>query len=191
VSPPESVERRGGTGAYYSGPWAEVLHGDCAEVLNAYPEDTFSCVVTDPPYGLSEDPPAGQVLESWLAGLEYSPSPGRSTGFMGERWDGFVPGPVVWKEILRVLKPGGFLLAFAGSRTRDYLGVSLRLAGFRVEDSIEWLYAQGHPTRNRRAELAVSQEAASGARGERRRAHGMVPLGSPESARHFSGRAQP
>lgn len=174
-------------GAYYSGKWAEVHQGDCREVLAELPEDTFSAVVTDPPYGLSEEPPVEEVLSRWLVGEEYEPSLGAG-GFMNQNWDAFVPGPALWSEILRVLKPGGFLMAFAGTRTRDYLGISLRLAGFRVEDSIEWLNAQGHPTRNRRAELAIEQEAAAGAVGQRRRAHGMVPLIGHESARAYRGR---
>lgn len=176
-------------GAYYSGTWAELYHGDSAEVLKAYGDNTFAAVVSDPPYGLSErEPPVEDVLRSWLAGAEYEPENGRARGFMNEDWDGFVPGPGVWREILRVLKPGGFLFAFAGTRTRDYLGLALRLAGFRVEDSIEWLTAQGFPTRNRRAELALAQKAGAGARGARRRAHGMVPTEGLESARHFEGR---
>lgn len=174
-------------GAYYSGQWAEVLHGDCSEVLAEFPENTFSAVITDPPYGLSEEPPVEDVLSSWLAGEEYEPACGAG-GFMNKSWDAFVPGPAVWSEVLRVLKPGGFLLAFAGSRTRDYLGISLRLAGFRIEDSIEWLNAQGHPTRNRRADLALEQEASANGRGQRRRAHGMVPLAGHESARGYRGR---
>lgn len=174
-------------GAYYSGRWAEIHHGDCAEVLAEFPENTFSAIISDPPYGLSEEPRIEDVLSSWLAGEEYEPACG-SGGFMNAGWDTFLPGPVVWKEILRVLKPGGFLLAFAGTRTRDYLGLALRLAGFRIEDSIEWLNAQGHPTRNRRAELAMEQETGAGSRGERRRAHGMVPLEGHESAGAYRGR---
>lgn len=174
-------------GAYYTGKWAEVYEGDCAEVLADYPSDTFSAVITDPPYGLSEEPPVEDVLGSWLAGEDYQPACGAG-GFMNASWDGFLPGPRVWREVLRVLKPGGFLLAFAGTRTRDYLGLALRLAGFRIEDSIEWLNAQGHPTRNRRAELAIEQEAQAGGVGERRRAHGMVPLAGHESAAAYRGR---
>lgn len=178
---------RSAPGAYYSGEWAEVHHGDCREVLAEFPENTFSAVISDPPYGLSEEPPVEDILSRWLAGEEYEPARGAG-GFMNRSWDAFVPGPAVWAEILRVLKPGGFLMAFAGTRTRDYLGISLRLAGFRIEDSIEWLNAQGHPTRNRRAALALEQEAGAAGRGERRRAHGMVPLDGYESAAAYTGR---
>lgn len=64
---------------------------------------------------------------------------------MGKRWDAFVPPPAVWDECLRVLTPGGHLLAFAGSRTLDLMGLSVRLAGFEIRDQIAWLYSQGFP----------------------------------------------
>lgn len=66
-------------------------------------------------------------------------------GFMGKSWDSFVPGPSVWRECFRVLKPGGHLLSFAGSRTFDLMGLSIRLAGFEIRDSIAWLYGSGFP----------------------------------------------
>ncbi len=61
-------------------------------------------------------------------------------GFMGKSWDSFVPHPDIWKEVYRVLKPGGHALVFAGTRTQDLMTISLRLAGFEVRDVIEWLY---------------------------------------------------
>jgi hypothetical protein len=59
---------------------------------------------------------------------------------MGKSWDSFVPGPAVWKEALRVLKPGGHLLCFAGSRTVDLMGMAIRLGGFEIRDQLQWLY---------------------------------------------------
>jgi len=99
-------------------------------------------VVTDPPYGLSREPDIREVLEKWLAGEDYTH---RGSGFMGKTWDSFVPGPSVWREVYRVLKPGGHALVFAGTRTQDLMTVSLRLAGFEVRDVIEWLYFNGFP----------------------------------------------
>jgi hypothetical protein len=64
---------------------------------------------------------------------------------MGRAWDAFVPPPAVWDECLRVLKPGGHLLAFAGSRTADLMGMSVRLAGFEIRDTITWHYGNGFP----------------------------------------------
>jgi site-specific DNA-methyltransferase (adenine-specific) len=64
---------------------------------------------------------------------------------MGKSWDSFVPPPAIWDECLRVLKPGGHLLAFAGTRTYDLMGISIRMAGFEIRDSIGWVYGSGFP----------------------------------------------
>lgn len=66
-------------------------------------------------------------------------------GFMQRAWDSFVPGPSVWREVYRVLKPGGHAVVFAGSRTSDLMGLALRFAGFEVRDSIGWQYWSGFP----------------------------------------------
>jgi DNA modification methylase len=66
-------------------------------------------------------------------------------GFMGKKWDSFVPQPVFWKECFRVLKPGGYLLSFFGTRTYDWGVMAIRLAGFSVRDQIQWLYGSGMP----------------------------------------------
>jgi DNA modification methylase len=64
---------------------------------------------------------------------------------MGKSWDSFVPHPDIWREAYRVLKPGGYALVFAGTRTQDLMTIALRLAGFEVRDVIEWLYFSGFP----------------------------------------------
>jgi hypothetical protein len=64
---------------------------------------------------------------------------------MGKSWDAWVPGPAYWREALRVLKPGGHLLAFAGSRTQDLMGMALRLAGFEIRDCLMWVFGSGFP----------------------------------------------
>lgn len=64
---------------------------------------------------------------------------------MGKEWDSFVPPPAVWDECLRVLKPGGHVLTFAGTRTMDLMTLGLRLAGFDIRDSLAWLYGSGFP----------------------------------------------
>src|SRR5690606_12785739 len=66
-------------------------------------------------------------------------------GFMGRSRDAFVPPPAVWDECLRVLKPGGHLLAFAGSRTADLMGLSVRMAGLAIRDTIMWVCGSGCP----------------------------------------------
>ena len=91
-------------------------HGDCLEVLRSLPDCSVDSVVTDPPYGLS---------------------------FMGKRWDYDVPSVDVWTECLRVLKPGGHLLAFAGTRTQHRMAVRIEDAGFEIRDMIAWVYGSG------------------------------------------------
>ena len=120
----------------------QVIHGDCLEVLRTMPDNSVDAVVTDPPYGLSREPDIEEVLRHWLAGDDYNH---RGGGFMGKEWDSFVPGPSVWREVYRVLKPGGHALVFAGTRTQDLMTVSLRMAGFEIRDVIEWLYFSGFP----------------------------------------------
>lgn len=119
--------------------------GGCLDVLRDMPDGSVDAVVTDPPYGLAATRPAqvADVLAQWAAGdTEHTPT-GR--GFMGHEWDAFVPPPAVWAECLRVLKPGGHAVVFAGSRTADLMGVSLRLAGFDIRDTLQWLYGSGMP----------------------------------------------
>lgn len=119
-----------------------VEHGDCVERMRTMPDASVDAVVTDPPYGLSREPDVAEVLRHWLAGDDYVH---RGGGFMGKTWDSFVPGPTIWRECLRVLKPGGHLLAFSGSRTSDLQTVALRIAGFEIRDSLQWLYGSGFP----------------------------------------------
>ncbi len=93
-------------------------HGDCLEVLRTLADCSVDAVVTDPPYGLA---------------------------FMGKRWDYDVPAVDVWAECLRVLKPGGHLLAFAGTRTQHRMAVRIEDAGFEIRDMIAWVYGSGFP----------------------------------------------
>lgn len=114
------------------------LHvGDCTEVLQTLPDESIDAIVCDPPYGLSREPDIAEVLTHWLAGDDYEH---RGGGFMGKSWDSFVPGPAVWRECLRVLKPGGHLVAFGGTRTFDLQTIALRMAGFEIRDCLSWLY---------------------------------------------------
>ena len=64
---------------------------------------------------------------------------------MGKDWDSFVPPPAVWEECYRVLKPGGHMAVFAGTRTQDLMGLSIRLAGFEIRDQLNWIYGTGFP----------------------------------------------
>lgn len=95
-----------------------LMLGDCLEVLRTLPDNSVDSVVTDPPYGLS---------------------------FMGKKWDYDVPSVEIWAECLRVLKPGGHLLAFAGTRTQHRMAVRIEDAGFEIRDMIAWVYGSGFP----------------------------------------------
>jgi DNA modification methylase len=116
--------------------------GDNLEYLRTLPDNSVDSVVTDPPYGLGKEPDPRKVLAAWLNDEVYQPG---GKGFMGKEWDSFVPSPVLWQECLRVLKPGGHMIAFAGTRTYDWIVLGVRLAGFEIRDTISWLYGSGFP----------------------------------------------
>ena len=99
---------------------ARVVFGDCRDVLKTLADCSVDSVVTDPPYEL---------------------------GFMGKKWDstGIAYDVTVWEECLRVLKPGGHVLAFGGSRTWHRMAVAIEDAGFEIRDSIAWMYGSGFP----------------------------------------------
>lgn len=122
-----------------------LLHGDCLDVLRTMEDCSVDSVVTDPPYGLAACSSAliTETMIRWASGdRTFIPE---GAGFMGKGWDAFVPPPAVWDEVFRVLKPGGHVLAFAGSRTQDLMGLAIRLAGFEIRDSVAWLYGSGFP----------------------------------------------
>lgn len=121
---------------------ALLILGDNRQTLSLRADASVDAVVCDPPYGLGKEPDMAEVLRHWLAGDDYHATGG---GFMGKTWDSFVPGPATWREVFRVLKPGGHLLAFAGARTIDLMGLAIRLAGFEVRDCLSWLYGSGFP----------------------------------------------
>lgn len=116
--------------------------GDCLDVLAELEACSVDALVTDPPYGLGKPPPIREVLACWLAGETYEAKGG---GFMGKAWDAMVPPPEVWAAALRVVKPGAWGVVFAGTRTVDLMGISLRLGGWEVRDQIAYLYGSGFP----------------------------------------------
>ena len=121
----------------------KIIHGESTEVLKGLDDNSVDSVVCDPPYGLSKEPDITKVLSEWVNGDDSFVPDGK--GFMSKEWDGFVPPPSLWREVYRVLKPGGHALVFSGTRTQDLMTISLRLAGFEVRDVIEWLYFSGFP----------------------------------------------
>ena len=123
-----------------------IIHGDCLEELKKLEDNSIDAVVCDPPYGLSNTKPAqvADVLKAWVTGDTVS-VPAKRGGFMGKDWDSFVPPPAVWEECMRVLKPGGHMAVFAGARIQDLMGLSIRLAGFEIRDTLGWSYGSGMP----------------------------------------------
>lgn len=119
-----------------------IYHSDNIELLRNLPDNCIDSIVTDPPYGLGKEPNAEEILRSWLDTGDHEI---KGKGFMGKEWDAFVPSPAIWKECYRVLKPGGHLLAFFGTRTYDYGTLAIRLAGFEIRDMLAYLYGSGFP----------------------------------------------
>lgn len=122
----------------------ELNIGDCLDVLKEMEDNSIHAIVTDPPYGLSEHSTqdAFDCLNLWIKGEEFAHN---KKGFMGRSWDGWVPGPEIWKECYRVLKPGGSLLVFTGTRSVDLMGIAIRLSGFRILQCIIWVFGSGFP----------------------------------------------
>lgn len=96
----------------------ELFNGNCMDQMLFMADNSVDSIVTDPPYGLS---------------------------FMGKKWDYDVPSVDIWAECLRVLKPGGHLLAFSGTRTQHRMAVRIEDAGFEIRDMIAWVYGSGFP----------------------------------------------
>jgi len=98
----------------------QLINNDCIAAMKAMPDASVDSIVTDPPYEL---------------------------GFMGKSWDssGVAFNVEVWQEALRVLKPGGHLIAFSGSRTYHRMAVAIEDAGFEIRDQIMWVYGSGFP----------------------------------------------
>src|SRR5699024_1481319 len=142
----------------------KLYHGDCLEELKKLEDNSIDAVITDPPYGLSNTKPqqVADVLKAWVTGDTVS-VPAKRGGFMGKDWDSFVPPPAVWEECMRVLKPGGHMAVFAGARTQDLMGLSIRLAGFEIRDTLGWVYGSGFPKSHN---ISKSIDKAAGAKRE-------------------------
>ena len=140
----------------------QILVGNNLEILPTLPDNSIDSIVTDPPYGLSDNKYVADTIARWIAGERDFVPDGK--GFMGKAWDAFVPPPALWDECLRVLKPGGHLLAFFGSRTQDIGALAIRLAGFEIRDSIAWLYGSGFP---KSMDISKAIDKAAGAESER------------------------
>lgn len=122
---------------------ATIHAGEAAPLLDSLEEGCVHAVVTDPPYGLTSSLDTATMLAAWLADEEFIND---ANGYGGAVWDNSVPGPDLWRRVLRVLAPGGFALVFGASRTIGLTQVALQLAGFEVRDQWMWTYGGARPT---------------------------------------------
>ena len=115
-----------------------LLLGDCREVMRTLETASVDSIVTDPPYELTSARPGGRSPATEGKVMK---------GFMGMAWDGtgVAYDLATWREALRVLKPGGHLLAFGGTRTYHRLACAIEDAGFEVRDQLAWVYGSGFP----------------------------------------------
>jgi len=121
-----------------------VHNGDCLDLLPRL--GGVDAVVTDPPYALTDKHgPRIPQYGNGRGAQEERARRGNSKGFMGMHWDGDLPGVEHWQAVLRVLKPGGYMLAFGGTRTYHRLTCAIEDAGFEVRDCLMWVHAQGFP----------------------------------------------
>src|SRR6478609_1059134 len=121
----------------------QVLLGDCLEILKQIPDNTYHSIVTDVPYGLGDKDPTPEEILAFLGGAAL-----KTGDFMKADWD--IPSVAVWKEAYRVLRPGGYLLSFGGTRTWDLISMGIRMAGFELRDTLseeypalQWIQGMG------------------------------------------------
>ena len=139
---------------------SQLILNDCLVAMKDMADNSVDSIVTDPPYGLSAARNSGNASKG---------------GFMGKLWDYDVPSVEIWKEALRVLKPGGHLLAFGGTRTYHRLAVNVEDAGFEIRDQIMWIYGSGFPK-----SMNISK-AIDNAAGAEREVIGIGRSGSPDT----------
>lgn len=120
-----------------------VINDSSFSTLHTVEDNFFDALGTDPPYGLSKEPDISAMLRAWLSEGYYEH--GEKGGMLGMEWDAFVPQPLFWKEVFRTMKPGAFGFVFSATRNQDLMGLSLRMAGFRIVDCLAWVYSQGMP----------------------------------------------
>lgn len=135
----------------------KIYNGNCLEVLKTFEDNSLDSCVTDPPYGLN---------------------------FMNKHWDYDVPKVEVWKEVLRVLKPGGHLLCACGTRTQHRMAVNIEDAGFEIRDVITWHYGSGFP---KSLNIAMAIDKQSGAIGHRGKAFVTAGAGEREDIQGTQG----
>ncbi len=125
----------------------QIINGDNRAVLKTFPDNHFDSIVTDPPYGID---------------------------FLGKAWDANTGALETYQECLRVLKPGGHILAFSAARTYHHLAITLEQAGFEIRDQIMWIYSSGFP---KSQDVGRSIERSKNKQAERTKSAGYNPSG--------------
>lgn len=122
----------------------KIYNQNCLEGMKQLDDNSIDSIVTDPPYELTSKHGARSPQYGEGGKKYYGETVG---GFMGMKWDatGIAQNIDMWKECLRVLKPGGYLLAFGGTRTYHRMACTIEDAGFEIRDSIDWIYGSGFP----------------------------------------------
>jgi site-specific DNA-methyltransferase (adenine-specific) len=128
---------------------AHIIVGDCIAAMARLPEMLIDAVVTDPPYHLQSiskrfaNSPRSEKTERYAAG----PYGRHAAGFMGKKWDGgdIAMDSATWVAVLRLLKPGGHMLTFGGTRTHHRVWTAIENAGFEIRDTVYWVYGSGFP----------------------------------------------
>jgi site-specific DNA-methyltransferase (adenine-specific) len=139
-----------------------IMEGDFLSLLPTLPDNHFDAVLCDPPYHLTSRTQQGQNSRGGSACKGLQPA----KGFMGHTWDGSDVAfrPETWMEVMRVMRPGAYLMAFGGSRTFHRMAVAMEDAGFILVDTLMWLYSTGFPkSRN----VAADIDKAMGGSGQR------------------------
>lgn len=152
-----------------------IIHGDMLTALPMLAANSVDAVVTDPPYHLTSV--SDRFGSSTAAPAKFGTDGAyarASRGFMGQTWDGgdIAMRPETWAEVLRVLKPGGHMVAFGGSRTYHRIACAIEDAGFEIRDSLMWLYGTGFPKSH---DVSKGIDKAAGAIGS---------FGEPKSVAH-------
>ena len=122
-----------------------ILKGDCLDLLADMDADSVDGCVTDPPYHLQSI--VHRFGKSNAKDVTHPAYKRFSKGFLGQQWDGgdIAHQPDTWAAVLRVLKPGAYLVAFAGTRTYHRMACAVEDAGFEIRDMVCWLHSQGFP----------------------------------------------
>jgi len=138
----------------------QILQGDNRDTLKSLPDNSIDAIVTDPPYGID---------------------------FLGKSWDANTGAVETYAECLRVLKPGGHIVAFSAARTYHHLAVTLEAAGFEIRDQIMWIYSSGFP---KSQDVGRSIQLSLGVKEKQPYKHNVPVNGGVGDTKHYKNEGQ-